>query len=78
MADNDLGKIQEIKDFLNNKFNIKDLGTLKFFLGIEVARTKRGLVLSQHKYTLDILKEAGMTGVGQALFYQIGHTSIRV
>ncbi|KAJ0546332.1 putative RNA-directed DNA polymerase [Helianthus annuus] len=57
-----LNKIQETKVFLDMKFSIKDLGPLKFFLGIEVARIKEGMVLSQRKYTLDILEDAGMMG----------------
>ncbi|KAJ0534952.1 putative RNA-directed DNA polymerase [Helianthus annuus] len=59
---NALNKIQETKLFLDKKFSIKDLGPLKFFLGIEVARTNEGMVLSQRKYTLDILEETGMMG----------------
>ncbi|KAJ0827232.1 putative RNA-directed DNA polymerase [Helianthus annuus] len=54
--------IQHTKSQLNEKFSIKDLGNLKYFLGIEVARTKEGLVLSQRKYTLDILEDSGMMG----------------
>ncbi|XP_065855377.1 uncharacterized mitochondrial protein AtMg00810-like [Euphorbia lathyris] len=41
---------------------MKDLGALKYFLGIEVARGAEGLFLSQRKYTLDVLTEAGMLG----------------
>ena len=36
------------------------MGDLKCFLGIEVTRSKKGIFLSQRKYTLDILKEIGM------------------
>lgn len=32
---------------LKNKFEIKDLGNLKYFLGIEVARSRKGIVLNQ-------------------------------
>ncbi|KAF5763047.1 putative RNA-directed DNA polymerase [Helianthus annuus] len=59
---NDQQKIQDTKTHLDTKFSIKDLGPLKYFLGIEVARTKDGLVLSQRKYTLDILEDSGMLG----------------
>ncbi|GJZ54649.1 uncharacterized mitochondrial protein-like protein [Tanacetum coccineum] len=56
---NNLIKIQETKKQLDDEFNIKDLGPLKYFLGIEVAKTRDGLVLSQRKYTLDILEDSG-------------------
>ena len=35
--------ISLFKDLLHKKFKIKDLGQLKYFLGIEVARSKKGL-----------------------------------
>ncbi|XP_021854883.2 uncharacterized mitochondrial protein AtMg00810-like [Spinacia oleracea] len=41
---------------------MKDLGPLKYFLGIEVARSALGLFLCQRKYTLDIITEAGLSG----------------
>ncbi|GJU56477.1 putative RNA-directed DNA polymerase [Tanacetum coccineum] len=65
---NNSGKIQEIKKFLHERFSIKDLGPLKFFLGIEVAQTKEGMVLSQRKYTLDILTDTGKTGCKPSAF----------
>ncbi|CAN6456408.1 unnamed protein product [Victoria cruziana] len=45
---------------LMNKFKMKDLGLLRYFLGIEVDRQDNNLTLSQHKYTLDILHTTGM------------------
>ncbi|CAH9138265.1 unnamed protein product [Cuscuta epithymum] len=60
LAGNDASHITRIKGYLNDQFSIKDLGTLKYFLGIEVARSPEGFVLSQRKYTLDILKESGL------------------
>ncbi|KAF5805700.1 putative RNA-directed DNA polymerase [Helianthus annuus] len=61
-------KIQQIKQQLDDEFSIKDLGPLKYFLGIEVAKTKDGLVLSQRKYILDILKDSGMLGCRPSAF----------
>ena len=40
----------------------KDMGKPRYFLGIEVAYQKHGLLLSQRKYTLDLLEETGMLG----------------
>ncbi|KAJ0735747.1 putative RNA-directed DNA polymerase [Helianthus annuus] len=62
LVGNDANKINETKAFLDKRFSIKDLGNLKYFLGIEVARTEEGMVLSQRKYTLDILEDAVMLG----------------
>ncbi|XP_057720233.1 uncharacterized mitochondrial protein AtMg00810-like [Arachis stenosperma] len=38
---------------------MKDLGKLKYFLGIEVAYSRQGIFISQRKYILDLLKEIG-------------------
>ncbi|CAH9129165.1 unnamed protein product [Cuscuta epithymum] len=60
LAGNDTTHISSVKNYLDKKFSIKDLGKLKYFLGIEVARSPEGFVLSQRKYTLDILEESGL------------------
>lgn len=38
------------------------MGTLRYFLRILVARSKKGIVVSQRKYTLDLLEETRMSG----------------
>ena len=57
---NDVTKISQLKQHLFGHFQTKDLGCLKYFLGIEVAQSKEGIVISQRKYALDILEETGM------------------
>ncbi|KAJ9689309.1 hypothetical protein PVL29_014807 [Vitis rotundifolia] len=52
--------IQNLKQHLFTYFQSKDLGKLKYFLGIEIAQSSSGVVLSQRKYALDILEETGM------------------
>ncbi|GJW76284.1 putative RNA-directed DNA polymerase [Tanacetum coccineum] len=57
---NNAVEIDKFKVFLKGKFKIKDLGKLKYFLGIEVVDTKSGISLNQRKYVLDLLSEYGM------------------
>ena len=49
-------EIKGLKDFLAKEFEVKDLGILKYFVGMEVARSKNGISISQRKYILDLLK----------------------
>ncbi|GKB04460.1 putative reverse transcriptase domain-containing protein [Tanacetum coccineum] len=62
ITENNHIKIQETKKRLDDEFSVKDLGPSKYFLGIEVAKTSDGLVLSQRKYTLDILENSRKLG----------------
>ena len=52
--------IRKLKQHLFNHFETKDLGKLKNFLGIEIAQSNSGVVMSQRKYVLDILEETGI------------------
>ncbi|GJX25725.1 putative RNA-directed DNA polymerase [Tanacetum coccineum] len=57
---NNNDEISKFKSFLNQKFKIKDLGELKFFLGIEVLKIRNGLCLNQRKYCIELLHEYGL------------------
>lgn len=45
--------------FLHTQFKLKDLGHLKYFLGIEIARADREIDLSQRQHTLQLLEDIG-------------------
>lgn len=55
-------EMEGLKKKLAAEFEIKDLGALRYFLGMEVARSRAGISVSQRKYVLDLLKETGMLG----------------
>jgi hypothetical protein len=57
---NDREEISKLQEQLATEFEMKNLGGLKYFLGIEVARSRQGIFLSQRKYVLDLLSETGM------------------
>ncbi|KAK2969735.1 hypothetical protein RJ640_015879 [Escallonia rubra] len=61
-------KLCGFDSYLDQKFHIKDLGKLKYFLGIEVACSRSGIVICQRKYMLDILQESGLFGAKPSSF----------
>ena len=62
LTGDDVAELDILKKNLAKEFEIKDLGALKYFLGMEVARSRKGIVVSQRKYILDLLEETGMSG----------------
>ena len=62
IAGNDLKTVTKFKDYLSDFFKMKDLGKAKYFLGIDIARGPQGMFLTQRKYALDIVAEAGLLG----------------
>src|SRR3954463_4906897 len=67
LTGNDIGEMSRLKEHLAEEFEIKDLGVLRYFLGIEVARSPDCIFLSQQKYVLDLLKDTGMLGCRPAM-----------
>ncbi|GAB2293069.1 Belongs to the helicase [Dionaea muscipula] len=55
-------QITALKAFLQQQFHTKDIGSLRYFLGIEVARCQREIFLPQLKYALDLLYDTRMLG----------------
>lgn len=60
LAGNSMIEIKHIKYILDTQFQIKDLGPICFFLGLEVARSKGGTTSNQRKYTLEFLYDSGI------------------
>jgi histone deacetylase 1/2 len=54
-----------LKD-LGASFALKDLGDLHYFLGIQVEKTRNGIILTQEKYAIDLLIKVGMQGCKSA------------
>ena len=52
--------IYQLQCSLHDSFQMKDLGSLTYFLGLEVHRSSKGIFLNQHKYTLDLIDMAGL------------------
>lgn len=60
IANNNHEHAEKLKVLLNSHFKHKDLGTLKYFLGLKVARSDKGISLSQRHYALQLLSDAGL------------------
>ncbi|XP_015160242.1 uncharacterized mitochondrial protein AtMg00810-like [Solanum tuberosum] len=54
--------IEEAKSLLHHHFKIKDLGELRYFLGLEIARSDQGILICQRKFTLDLIADMGLAG----------------
>ena len=57
----DLSGIQELKDFLSQQFEMKDLGHLSYFLDLEITHSTDELYLTQAKYASELLSRARLT-----------------
>lgn len=52
--------ITEVKQSLQTEFDMKDLGRLHYFLGLEIQYLTTGLFVSQHKYANDLVHKVGL------------------
>nr|XP_016482448.1 PREDICTED: uncharacterized mitochondrial protein AtMg00810-like [Nicotiana tabacum] len=59
-------QLNEIRNDLQTRVKLKDLGELKFFLGIEFDRSKEGIVMNQRKYAVELIFESGLGGAKPA------------
>ena len=56
----DQDAVSRIKNQLHSTFQMKDLGHLTYFLGLEVHYHHQGISLCQHKYIQDLVQLAGL------------------
>lgn len=59
-------EIDKVKRYLHELFTIKYLGSVKYFLGIEIARSNQGMILTQRKYILDMINDASLSNAKTA------------
>lgn len=59
---NDIVSIETLNTLLHSKLHIRDLGHLKYFLGVEIAQSTQGIYLTQRKYALEIISDSGISG----------------
>ena len=57
----DRSGIEELKDFLSQQFEMKDLEHLSYFLGLEITHSTDGLYITQAKYASNLLARTGLT-----------------
>jgi hypothetical protein len=68
IASNDPQAVSSFITLLNDRFKLKDLGPLKYFLGLEIARSTDGILVCQSKYALEILEDLGLLASKPAKF----------
>lgn len=78
---NDSAALTMFKSYMSDCIKMKELGLLKYFLGIEVSRSSSGLFMCQRKYTLDniIFEAVGILGAKPSTFpvkqnHRLAHT----
>ncbi|XP_022870815.1 uncharacterized protein LOC111390064 [Olea europaea var. sylvestris] len=62
LTEDNIVAMERLKKCLATKFEEKDLGQMRYFLGMEIAKSKKGISLSQQKYILDLLIKISMLG----------------
>ena len=66
ISGDDAGYICTLKQDLHN--SVKDLGEMRYFLGLEVARNEEGIMSNKRKYALDIVADIGLNNCKEAKF----------
>jgi hypothetical protein len=59
-------EIDKLTKLLSSEFDMTNLGSLKYFLGLEFTKTSCGILIHQKKYVSDILKRFNMVNCNPA------------
>nr|XP_016439694.1 PREDICTED: uncharacterized mitochondrial protein AtMg00810-like [Nicotiana tabacum] len=54
--------VNDTKKTLQSQIKVKNLGELRYFLGIKVLRSQKGILLNQRNYALELISEVGLSG----------------
>lgn len=57
---NDSAHVEKFIRMLSERFSLKDLNNLRYFLGIEASRLEKGLLVTQTKYITDLLANTNL------------------
>ena len=60
-ARNDTEICRLFKQSMQKEFEMTDLGKMKFFLGVEVNQSPKGITLCQYQYAKEVLKRFSMS-----------------
>lgn len=55
-------EINATKNKLSDECKLKDLGSLHYFLGLEIVRSKAGIFISERNYNLSLVEDLGLLG----------------
>ena len=69
LTGDDVVELDRLKKALTREFEIKNLGPLKYFIGMEFVRSKKGIFISQLKYILDLLGETSLLGCYESTYF---------
>nr|XP_016471636.1 PREDICTED: uncharacterized mitochondrial protein AtMg00810-like [Nicotiana tabacum] len=75
---NDDVEMLSLKPFLDHQFKIKDLGTVHYFLGLEISKVDQGFLINQQKYIKELLSEFSCSEVRPALTPLDPHVKLSV
>ncbi|KAL8141506.1 hypothetical protein V2J09_014538 [Rumex salicifolius] len=69
LSDHSERLVKKFKSSMQAMFEMTDLGRMKYFLGVEVNQSARGVFISQKKYVRELLAKFGLLGSNPVTLY---------